>query len=450
MFRLRLPAHVFVCPLPDFHFAGMNLFCYGQSVRMIMKLLRLFVPIVILFGVASTARAEELKCGNFNLAGDKLLRLQWQGMPLIVKDALDYGAGFEQAEQATVSQKNGKQVLNVTQSRAEPVSYRKEVALGPDGVELTVKYKLPAYHNDPAKPSIRYSFCIPMETLRDARWKACAGRANSIKVVQGKVGSSLSGMRYIAFRSDRVRLVFDFNPQGVTAGGDYCSYGEPVGCWSMEREGEFLVFSFGYRAAFYGGVFMSKCLIYEGDYEYDSRHPWRRWGYRGETPPMKLFTFGTAKPPKEATAADVGLYSKQRGYGWQRADGLRLLQNSPTGLINNCLMADGSNAGNFLVDIKPGRWLVTVRVAPGQRSVGPMELWLNRHRATENLTVKAGEAHSITVPVDHRGTEPLEVSFRGAKGWAVSSIALQPLLYQSEDFVFDRGLWNVDGVFTPR
>jgi len=400
--------------------------------------------------IASVAPAEDLKCGNFSLGRDKLLRLQWQGLPLVVKDSLDYTAGFERAEQATVTRQHGKQVLNVTRSRGDPISYRKEVALGTEGVELTVKYKLPAYRNDPAKPTIRYSFYIPMETFRGARWKACVGRAHSIAVKEGKAGSSLSGIRYIAFRSDRLRLVFDFNPQGVTAGGDYCSCGEPVGCWSMEREGEFLVFSFGYRAAFYGGVFMSKCLIYEGDYDYDARHAWRRWGYRGETLPAKLFAFGTAKPPKEATAADLGLYSKERGHGWRHADGLTLSQNNPTGLVNNCLMADSGNAGSFLVDLKPGRWLVTVRVAPGRRSVGPMEVLLNNRRATESLTISAGEVRSITVPVDHRGTEPLEIGFRGAKGWAVSSIALQPLLYQSEDFVFDRGLWNVDGVFTPQ
>ena len=79
-----------------------------------------------------------------------------------------------------------------------------------------------------------------------------------------------------------------------------------------------------------------------------------------------------------------------------------------------------------------------------------MEILLNDRRVTESLTMTPGEVRSITGTVDHRGTGPLEIGFHGVEGWTVSSIALQPLLYQNEDFVFDRGLWNVDGVFTPQ
>ena len=399
--------------------------------------------------LASAAGADDLKHGNFSLSAERLLQLRLGGRPLVVKDSLDYTAGFQKAEQPVIVRQRDKQVLNVVHSQADPVSYRKEAALGSEGVELTVKYKLPAYRNDLEKPSIHYAFSVPFEALRDTRWKAVVGRAHSAKVVEGKVGSSLSGIRYIAFHGQQVRLVFDFNPLGVCADGDYCAYGEPVACWSMEREGEFLLFRFGYRASFFGGTFMSKCLIYEGEYDYAARHAWSKWGYRGETLPTKLYAFGTARPPKEAAAADLAIYAPANGYGWRQGEGLTLSQTSPTGLINNCLRAAPGREGRFLVDLVPGRWLLSVRIAPGPQAVGPMEILLSDRPAVAPLTVAAGDARSVTLPVDHRGPGPLEIGFRGPEGWAVSSIALQPVLYRSEDFSLDRGLWNVDGVFTP-
>ena len=406
-----------------------------------------FLGCLLLIGAA--AQAQSLQSNGFRLDRARLLHLDLHKQPLIVKDSLDYTAGMDQAEKPTVSQFQGKQVLNVTQSKGNPVTFRKEVALGPDGAELTVKFKLPAYSNDLAQSSIRYAFYVPWATLQDAKWKAYVGRAHSATVVEGRAGKSLTGIRYIAFRSERLRLVFDFNPLGVCSGGDYCSYGEPVGCWHMVREGDFLVFSFGYRASFDGGVFMSKCLIYEGDFDYDTRHAWRLWGYRGPTDPTKLFAFGTSNPPKPTIAADRNLYTAKRGYGWREADGLSLVQSSPTGLVNNALTADAGREGNFLVDLVPGRWILTVRTTGARLASGPMEVLVDG-RPAGTLAAGMDEVPALTTVVDQRKKGPLKIGFRGDKGWAVSSIALQPVVYASEDFSLDRGLWNVADVFTPR
>mgnify|MGYP000965377778 CR=1 FL=1 len=448
------------------------------------------LPLAWLIVVVPAVQAEDLVGGPFRLARDKRLRVQHQDRTLIARDTLEYTPGFEQAGQIRVDQRDGAQVLNVVQSQGDPVTYRKEVAVSDKGLELTVKYKLPAYANDPAKPMIHYAFYVPLETVRGASWKAYVGRAHSAKVVEGKAGASLTGIRYIGFRSPDRRLVFDFNPQGVTANGDYCGYGEPVACWGMHREEEFLVFTFGYRASFYGGVYMSKCLIYEGDYDYKARHAYDKWGYRGPTLPTRLFAFGTAKPPQEATAADLALYSPERGFGWRDVQGLALSQSAPSGLTRNRLVAAAGREGQFLVDLVPGRWLVTVRVAAGDQPQGPMQVLIAGQPVAAPLSVPAEEVRSLTAVVDHPGlvdlpmvdgpgrptegredrapatnlrsvpgprfvrdtgpSKPLEITFRAPGVWSVSSIALQPLLYRSEDFSFARGLWNVDGVFTPQ
>ncbi len=406
------------------------------------------VGLLLLVG-SGIGRADDLSCGRFALAQEKVLHLRYGALPLVVGDRLDYSSGFEQAEEMIATRQDGKQILNVVRSQGDPASFRKEVAIGPEGVELTVRFRLPAYSNDPKKGAIGYAFSVPLKSLEGAHWKAFVGtRSRQTKVVEGEAGSQISGIRYIAFRSDRVRLVLDFNPQGVCAGSDYTSSGEPVTSWSMRRVDDVLEFSFAQRASFYGGVFMSKCLIYEGEYDYDARHAYRLWGYRGETPPTKLFSFGTKQPAKEATAADMTAYSKERGFGWSEPAGLALVERRPTGLVNNALAARDGKEHEFLVDVPAGRWLVTPRTAAVEGSVGPMEVAVDGRRVAEKVVVEGGEVRSITAAVEHRGPGPLRIRFGGGS-WAVSSIAVQAVVYAGEDFSLSRGLWNVEGVFTP-
>ncbi len=412
----------------------------------------------------SNIYSQSLEEGSFVIKRDKVLNVTYEGRPLIVRDRINYMEvfgyeSFHKADKLIFTQKEDRAAINVIKEKSNALQYRKEVALDKDGmIELNVTMKLFPWKNTPDKPFITYSFYIPLTTLEGATWKALVGRMFAPKVTEGKITSCMPDgpvtghgrTRYIAFQSDEVNLVFDFNPLGVQAFGDYCVWGEPVGAWGIERQGNYIRFSFGFYARFYGGVFAAKVLIREGEWDWEERHAHSSWHWAGATEAHHQFSFGTLDYPEGFTGADTKRYSPERGWGWEKETGLSLVSTNAKDIIKNCVFSPDGRENTFIVDVTPGIYVITLRIGNKERDTGPFDVYVNEERYVENIFVKRGEIERIIFATYIRRPEnQIRIRFRSEKNWSVNSLVLQAVIYQTQDFAFDRGLWVVEGLFLP-
>ena len=154
---------------------------------------------------------------------------------------------------------------------------------------------------------------MPFDRLKNTEFKALTGRAHGPKVVTGALGATradgqiVQGPRYIAFKGPDTRLVFDLNPKGLSTGMDYGGGGF-IGRWTVTKKGDFVEFSVGINASFFGGTFAAKALIYEGEYAFSKAHPIGKLAYFDIYPSTAQYCFGTASAPEGWTKLDTAAY----------------------------------------------------------------------------------------------------------------------------------------------
>ncbi len=220
------------------------------------------------------------------------LRLDHDGAPLIVRDTLSANDGWENADDVVVSETDAGKVVNVYRMSSDTLDYRKEASVRNNVFELTVRFRLYAYKNE-GLDGIAYSFYVPAQRLDGASFKAMTGDKpyRGSEVVSGtltadqKDGSVVAGLRYLALTGPCGDIVMDFVPKGRSVYPSWRATEAMVGgAWSLAKEGDFFVFSFGMSMRWYGGLRTSKVLIYEGQYNYDEGHPQQDEGHYAAVP----------------------------------------------------------------------------------------------------------------------------------------------------------------------
>lgn len=402
--------------------------------------------------------AADISNGTFTVKESKALQVMHKGDLLIEGDTINYLESLEAADEVVTGKKGKIPAVNVLLENHDTAQFRKEIALHEDGhLELTVRMRIFPYKNTPDKPTMLYSFKVPARVLDGTKFKAITGRIYNIKEVEGAFSANRkdgavagTSCRFISFTNDKISLVFDCDPYGLMSRGDYCRYGEPVGKWLVDKKGEHVIFSFGQTARAYGGIFAGKVLIYDGTYDWDSRHFYREWSYNGPTSAMAQFTFGTAAETKGFVNADCLPYSPEKKWGWQKPSGLTVVSNGSPDVIANCVSAAEGTANTFLLDTVPGHYMVTVRAGHNTKDIGPFKVILNGKPCADNVRVAAGKTRTLVLPTQVRDSEKqIRITLEGTAPWAIRSLVAQVIVYQNEDFTFDRDTWVIDGLFTP-
>jgi len=232
-------------------------------------------------GIAAVLLAGMAQGADFELTVGKDLRVLHGGQVLIDSDALTYGAGWDGGTLDS-RQQDGMTITNVSRKDGDAVQYRREVGVSKDRVELTCQFRMPPYNNTPDKPTFSYAFRVPYERLKNTTATAFDGRVYGPKRVTitlpaaRKDGTLFNSARYVAFTGQDLHLVVDLNPKGLSTQRDYGGHGF-LGAWTVAKKGDYVEFSCGYTAAYYGGTFQGKALIYEGDYAWDDVHVFSSW-----------------------------------------------------------------------------------------------------------------------------------------------------------------------------
>ena len=404
----------------------------------------------------ATAESAPLEAGPFALAQSKTMRLTYHGLPLVTSDHFAPLEDLESAETLRLDHRGAVQALNVIRAKHPELTFRKEIALHPDGsLELTVKANYAPFTNSPRN----YTMSIPLDLLEGATFRAVGGRTSRAKehtgaitkdMPEGRILGTESRVRYIAFKSEKVKLVIDFNPYGVQQMyTDYPFAGEPMGVASISKVGNTLqVSSFGRSGTRAGALCSAKILIYEGEFDYDEKHPYRKWSYAGGPKPVVHASFGTKDPGKDIDSIDLRPFAMENSAGWAGIpSSLQLVRGKATHIYGNCVFSPKGDKATLVQPIRPGVYIITIQAGHPELAVGPFDVLINGERVASGVTARAGKPKPIIVSRFLR-TSPARIEFKG-KSWGIHSVAMQLFIQRGEDYMLDRKLWVVDGLHEP-
>ncbi len=431
---------------------------------MVMKKKLLFIVVVVitltstLYGI-STGDKETQAAKIFTVNNAKNMNVTYRGKILIERDEI---VGLENmaATQLIGPEKVGSSsVINLIQNNTPIVNFRKEVVKHSNGIlELTIKANYESYTD--AKRG--YSFYVPIDFLEGASYKAVMAKsgpnfANGIISKNMKEGSftKYPSIRYISFKKKDMQLVFDLNPRGMLCYPSTHYHGELVPWGEVEKCGKYLKFSFfPYPSRSYGTLNVAKILIYEGEFDYEAKHPFYSWSYGTGIYPSQFFTFGTKVIPDgiypypdvkslscDVIKGDTKPFDKTSKFGWKRnTKQLIATKSDNADIFKNCVSVKGDISNTFQIVIQPGLFITTVNVGNPERDSGPFSIAINGEVKEKNISIPAGQNRQFILSKYLEDDTILKVTFSGYD-WAVNSIAVQPVIYSYEDFNIKRKLW---------
>jgi len=447
-----------------------------------MKHLFSIIPIIIatILGVHSNrVLAAE---APFSVSAKSTFSLNWRGRQIIAADDLDKTANdpLTQPEGYRREELNGEIVENTWKVKdvRQQITYRREVASRDDRVEVTTQFRIPAYYFDdkPKDLQVFYRFRIPLEVLAGMKFQAVVRQAGRVKTVSGVItpgtAPDIAGQTiYITFTDAQGHhLSFDFGPSGVTSFDRNTSATSLPESWWSGADKDEIRFSVGRLQAStypYNGVYNGKVIIDESTFEeFRERHAHHTYSYYMELPAIYQFSFGagqlgdqwretSVEPLPELTVlarkkdrwipAGKQQIAASNNFGWKEASHINLQGDVAKGVLHG--VAKSTFPGHFQVKLpQPGIYIFTIRSAAQQQPVGPFDISANNQIAASDITVAPDEIKTITFSrYVKEGIADIQLS----GNWAVSSIAVQYLIHQSEDFTFDRGLWLAEDIPTP-
>ena len=310
------------------------------------------------------------------------LKITHRGNILIAKDELEGNTNLGNVRIIGPQRLDKATVFNLIKQDDSIVNYRKEIAFYDDGVlELTIKAQYESY----AKTRKGYSFYVPISTLEGATYQALTSFSGK-NIASGVITQEMKDgnltfypeVRYISFKRDDIKLVFDLAPGGNLNYPRLYFLGEVTPWGKVSKAGDYIKFTFfdvSNPLDIYGTLNISKVLIYEGEFDYGSKHPVYGWGYGDGIQPKKFFVFGTEKTDENMISAGINIYDKQRKYGWKEdAVSLCLDKNEKSDIFKNSVFVNGNFANTFLCDIQPGLYVVTVSTGHQHHNIGPFSI----------------------------------------------------------------------------
>jgi hypothetical protein len=401
------------------------------------------------YGGSATQAAESV----FSQTQTPITHIDWRGEPLIVTDTINYlkGKTFVDTGRVRTSELDGLAIVNTTSDDPD-LQYRKEVAVRPDRVELTVQMNLVAYKNTSSMPMLTYSFDVPLDRLVGMKWTSLSGYSGKLKEASGELTAKTPDgkfagklTRWIAFESANKKIVFDMNPKGITP---YVSISDDMAVWwDVAKVGNVIRFSISGSGREWGGVATGKLIIFEGTHkDYAKHHSGNPYWYFGIIPSRFDFTFGTQSPGKDYTAADTMKFDESKGVGWESSNDLNEVGEKKASLSYNAVTSTKENTFLCKLD-EPGLYIIRVLSSNcTKENHGEFAVLSNGEIKAEKLSVAPGKIKTVTF------TQwlPAGIYRLGLKGrWLISSVSFQMLLHKEEDFSFNRGVWLVKDEYEP-
>lgn len=402
----------------------------------------------ILAGVLTLSAEQQLEDGLE-------LKTKWNGKPLITGEFVTFPDNQYLARKVQKLDKrtapNGSSIFNRwTDDAAFPC--RREAAQKSDGtLEIGFQGNIPSYA-DGADEAV-YGFTVDLAALEGMKYRVVYGRTARPQEKSGVISNSMpdgnliggGGVRVLALTgNDGREIVFDFNPEGVTS---YSDYGPNLiqGVWNVAKEGNTLRCFFGIRRKFFGGVINSRVVIFEGGFDdWVKRHAFRSYTYFDQLPTARLYAFGAGKIGKGYTTGSQK-FDPAAGFGWRSEPLPEVRSMAPSGALYQAVAGNG-NAVFGVESLRNGLYLATLRFTAFDQPTGAATITVNGKKVCDLAPMRPGHVSTVTVPFH---VENGRADFGLSGNWQLSTLALQLLLTDEEDFKFRRGFWLAEDLFEP-
>lgn len=371
----------------------------------------------------------------------------------------DLGAGVPAEPKGSfVERVDGAKVWN-SWCEEERLRYRTECAVRADGaVEITMSGEMKC---DSPFRTRQLLLTVPSAVFagREVRsFKGSSSRydsANSPVVEDGNQAfRTPCECRFVAANG----LTFDFAPLGSSneAGNGPCSVD---GLWESRRtpSGDVVFTGGAVVCKTYGGWTAAKVVIREGEFaDFDNLHFRRHSHYGLPLGTMHLVKFGAPKAGPQYADGEIS-YQSMRGYGWHHEDSgtremwrgvldIKTHVGAPEGAYYSCISGEGDTDHGpteyLFAKLPDGHYIVTVGAGNYTGVENRFDILVNGEPLARGVSVPARYARTVSRVFHVVGGE-LKIRLIGK--YILSTIGVQGLLADGEDFSFRRGFWMTDG-----
>jgi len=384
---------------------------------------------------------------DFTLVSEPTLEVRYGQTPVVTADRFKISGTPVAITAQRTETIDGSTVINSFGSQSG-VPYRREVSVRDGGKEVEISFlaKARPYNEatfgklpDGTPKGLSYEVEIPVERFRKGRYTIITGRSSKTSEHSGKGLPPKEKVRWLLLENDQESLIFDCDPRGVNAHGDY-GPNSVIGMWQIRYEGNKLLLGIHYTPRLCGGDLCGKLIIHTGDRTaYDARHAHRGYRYFSVLESERRFVFGARKFGKGLTNAGTLEYNAKRLFGWSRHGELTVRNFAPEGAQYSAVA--GSQPAAFRIDnLRSGLYLVTVTAGNGAAApVGPFAIACDGRKAIDAVTLAP---NSVTEAVFSAWIESGSTTLEFSGNWQISTINLQLLQSSKEDYTFRRGFWR--------
>ena len=406
------------------------------------------VAAVAVFVLASGgARAETVAAGPFSVEVSHKLVIRYNNTLLFSGDRCVPLRGLKPGapslvgdfKQGQVTRKDNVITLIVQRGRN---SFRREVMVTPEAVHLTYEIKV---FGQTGSTHLQYELLSPVETLDGTAYTAAIGLLRRPrKTITGVFNSAKSkpgkyifqtGL-YMALKSPSLECTLDFNPMGPWQG--ISNYGDN---WSVNpyHHGKQYHFSMFCSAARNGATFTGKVIIRPGNKPYKTVHRNEPWSYTTDFPATLALNFSDSDANKRYQLCSATVPAN-KPFRW-RPENIRIVSRAKGGLLRRdfAAAADGKSAGVLELKQPSGLYLLTFNIHDAKEDTGPFDISGPDGTLLQGIRIPRGQFWDKTVPIRFRHGK---TALRFSGKWKINALALQLMLNENEDFLFERPYWN--------
>jgi len=407
-----------------------------------------FVLAAILLNVPARA-AETIDTGPFSVDVTPRLSIRFDGKPLFIGDRCVSFRGLKPGAPVLVDPTEGHvtrrdNIITVV-ARHSRNSLRREIMVTSEALHITYELKV---FGDTGGSHLQYDLLSPAESLDGAPYDAWCGLARAPIEKTTSVFSTqqtkpfeylVRTVRYLVLKRPDGPCSIDFNPGGLSEGES--NYGDKFST-TPYHDGKLFHFTMLCSGGRFGGIMRGKVVIRPGSQSYESLHSTAPVAYTLGYPVSLALNFsnGDSNGDYQPCAADA---RADRPFCWRNAKQVCIVERPTGGLLYHdfATAADGQTDGVLELHQRSGLYLLTLNVRDDTEDTGPFTVSRPEGPLLENIFVKRGEYWFKTAPFRIRNGKA-DLRFTG--NWKIGALTLQPILYETEDFLFDQPFWNME------